>query len=158
MPEFLSIALYEFKNNYFNFKGRATRAQFWYFVLTLFLANIVVQILGMIPYLGALITYAWAIFTLIPSLAIQVRRLHDTNKSGLLIIVPYACIVLALICLGLAFACESLAFVTIMKILMFLALVAYIALIVFWCLKGTDGENKYGPVATIGHFEMPKKA
>ena len=158
MPEFLSIALYEFKNNYFNFKGRATRSQFWYFVLSLFLVNIVVQIFGMIPYLGTLITFAWALFTLIPSIAIQVRRLHDTNKSGLLIIVPYACIVLGLISLGLAFACRSSAFVTIMQILMLLALLSYIGLIVLWCLKSDEGENKYGPVATIGHFEMPKKA
>lgn len=77
--------------NYANFKGRARRAEYWYFVLGNFLLIIpfyVLTIIGAINdntlFLTAgVIVYALVILaTIVPSLAVVVRRLHDINKSG----------------------------------------------------------------------------
>lgn len=66
---------------YADFRGRARRSEYWYFVLF----NLIVEtVLEAIAYLlGAnflLSIYGLAIF--IPSLAVGVRRLHDAGKSG----------------------------------------------------------------------------
>ena len=62
--------------NFFNFQGKATRSEFWYFylfwIITYFIAigseNIFFIIISLI--------------SLIPSYSVQVRRLHDIGKSG----------------------------------------------------------------------------
>ena len=60
--------------NYTNFSGRARRSEFWWWALFAFLMGI----LTVIPILGWLIALAM----LLPNLAMQVRRLHDTGHSG----------------------------------------------------------------------------
>lgn len=60
--------------NYTNFSGRARRSEFWWWTLFAFLMGI----LTVIPILGWLIALAM----LLPNLAMQVRRLHDTGHSG----------------------------------------------------------------------------
>jgi uncharacterized membrane protein YhaH (DUF805 family) len=73
-------------NKYADFSGRAKRPEFWWFMLFLFLANLVI---GM---LGDVISVLFSLATLLPSLAAGTRRLHDTNRSGwwqLLWIVPF---------------------------------------------------------------------
>ena len=60
-----------FFSNYANFSGRASKSEYWWTVLFTFLV-------GLIPYLG----WVAAIAFFIPSLAVMVRRLHDTGKSG----------------------------------------------------------------------------
>ena len=60
-----------------DFKGRTGRAGFWYFILFQVLILIVLQILS--PTLADLAV----LITLVPSLAIWFRRLHDTGRSGL---------------------------------------------------------------------------
>lgn len=70
------------------FSGRATRAEYWYFVLINLIASLILSILDSavskvtgimdVGVLGGI--YALALF--IPSLAVAIRRLHDTNHSG----------------------------------------------------------------------------
>ncbi|MBP6282317.1 MAG: DUF805 domain-containing protein [Leptotrichiaceae bacterium] len=73
---------------YATFSGRATRSEYWYFSL---IAIIIVIVLAVID--GILGTYnedteiglisgIFSLVIFIPSLAIMVRRLHDTNRSG----------------------------------------------------------------------------
>jgi uncharacterized membrane protein YhaH (DUF805 family) len=65
--------------NYFVFKGRSTRAEYWWWILFLILATIPLTIAGfIIPLLGQ----AFQLFTLIPSISLTTRRLHDIGKSG----------------------------------------------------------------------------
>ena len=64
-----AIQLY-FKN-YANFNGRASKSEFWWTVLFTFLC-------GLIPVVGWIAGLAF----FIPSLAVMVRRFHDTGKSG----------------------------------------------------------------------------
>lgn len=75
-------------SNYANFTGRARRREYWMFilfnVLFSFAAFSIDILMGMaVPELGfgaIYILYALAVF--IPGLAVTVRRLHDTGKSG----------------------------------------------------------------------------
>lgn len=77
--------------NYANFSGRARRAEYWYFALANFLVIIPFYIIGIagaasesigLSILGFAIYGIVALGTLVPSLAVAVRRLHDLNKSG----------------------------------------------------------------------------
>ncbi|MBQ5840527.1 MAG: DUF805 domain-containing protein [Clostridia bacterium] len=73
-------------NNYVNvlrkyadFSGRARRYEYWMFCL----ANIIIGfILGLLPFVGTVLSALYSLVVLIPSLALCVRRLHDIGKSG----------------------------------------------------------------------------
>ena len=84
--------------NYANFNGRARRSEYWWFFV---IVNVVVGVLtlaggAILPALagvGGLVALA----LLLPALAVTVRRLHDTDRSGwwiLLGLVPFGGIVL----------------------------------------------------------------
>lgn len=76
-------AFLRFWKKYVVFRGRASRSEFWWWVLAAFGINIVLDILNTATdeKLGFLATI-WGLATLIPTLALSVRRLHDTNKPG----------------------------------------------------------------------------
>lgn len=79
---------------YTNFNGRASRSEFWWFVLFIVLAS------------AALSVVSWQICTvfqiliILPLLAAGARRLHDTDRSGwlqLLSLVPVAGVIVMVI-------------------------------------------------------------
>jgi uncharacterized membrane protein YhaH (DUF805 family) len=104
-------------SKYATFSGRARRPEFWWFYLFQFIVNIGLSILDLAiagaggPKVLALLGY---LALLLPWLAAGVRRLHDTDRSGWLML------------------------------LLFIPLVGFIILIVFWCQRGTDGPNRFG--------------
>jgi uncharacterized membrane protein YhaH (DUF805 family) len=105
-------------SNYVNFRGRASRSEFWWFQLFLLLGGIVAALLDLFAntnLLGGspLATLFW-LATIIPDLAVTVRRLHDTDSSGWWIL------------LGL------------------IPFIGIIVLIVWWCRIGTRGYNRFG--------------
>lgn len=67
----------KFWKNYTNFSGRARRSEYWYVVL----ANVLVSLVSMIPYVGPVIGGLYTIAVLVPTLALMVRRLHDLGKN-----------------------------------------------------------------------------
>lgn len=67
----------KFWKNYTNFSGRARRSEYWYAVL----ANVLVSLVSMIPYVGPVIGGLYMIAILVPTLALMVRRLHDLGKD-----------------------------------------------------------------------------
>ncbi|MGR5132452.1 DUF805 domain-containing protein [Vibrio alfacsensis] len=83
--------------NYTGFSGRARRQEYWYFTLVNILVNLVMSIIDRILE-GALqienfglFGVIYALFILIPSIAVTVRRLHDTGRTGwwvLIAIIP----------------------------------------------------------------------
>ena len=77
-------------NKYADFTGRARRKEFWMFVLFYFIVSIVLGIVDSI--IGfQLLGLLFSLGSLIPSLAIGARRLHDTGRSGwwqLLYLIP----------------------------------------------------------------------
>ncbi|WP_282694978.1 DUF805 domain-containing protein [Streptomyces sp. CC208A] len=100
--------------NYAGFSGRARRKEYWMFflfnaIVALLLGGLSVAVETTIPYM----IYVLAI--IVPSLAVSVRRLHDTGRSGW----------------WLLFA--------------FVPVVGGITLFVFTVLEGQNTENEYGP-------------
>ena len=77
--------------NFANFSGRARRAEYWYFALGNFLLVVPFYVLGMVgvstnndtlTMVGMGIYGLIIVATIIPTLAVSARRLHDLNKSG----------------------------------------------------------------------------
>ncbi|WP_391207646.1 DUF805 domain-containing protein [Psychrobacillus sp. L4] len=100
--------------NYVGFKGRARRKEYWMFILFDIIISIVFAIVESIAGLSSLLTGLYSLVTLLPALAVTVRRLHDTGRSGwwfLLNLIP---------------------------------LVGPIIVLVFTCQDGQNSENKYG--------------
>src|SRR5690554_2296031 len=103
------------------FSGRARRSEYWYF----FLFNMIIAfVLGFIdgfaglgdPEAGiGILGSIYSLAVLIPSIAVGVRRLHDTDRSGWWLLI------------GL------------------IPLIGAIVLIVFFVLDGSQGDNGFGP-------------
>jgi uncharacterized membrane protein YhaH (DUF805 family) len=75
---------------YADFTGVSTRSQYWYFILATGLAAIIAQI----PF-GDFGANLVSLVTLIPTIAVAVRRMHDVGKSGWFILVPIYNFILA---------------------------------------------------------------
>jgi uncharacterized membrane protein YhaH (DUF805 family) len=110
----------EVLRKYAVFAGRARRQEYWMFVLisTLLpiLAMILAGALGMQMGNGATVLLAvYYVVTLLPSIAVWVRRLHDTGRSGWWVLAS------------------------------FVPLIGTIALLVFSLQDGEPGTNQYGP-------------
>jgi uncharacterized membrane protein YhaH (DUF805 family) len=129
--------------NYATFQGRASRSEFWWWYLFTSIVSFVVFI-PVIPWyndlinssmnqagsaamvmppitglaaLGLALSTIWSLAILIPTIAVAARRLHDTNKSGWLLLLWFlSC------CFG----------------------IGAIILIILWILPSTPGPNRYG--------------
>lgn len=70
-------------DKYADFSGRARRSEYWFWSLALFLVYIVAVIIFVVSHvLGAILYVLLILAAIVPSLAVSVRRLHDTGKSG----------------------------------------------------------------------------
>ena len=109
------------KDKYCCFSGRARRKEYWMFVLFNIIFSLVVGFIGGFLYGVTNVTaflYLSTIFNLamfLPGLSVGVRRLHDTDKSGLFVL------------LGL------------------IPIFGVIILLVFMCLDSNPGANRFGP-------------
>lgn len=88
-------AIASYFKNYANFKGRARRSEYWWSSLaigvitgiiaavSIQMVNVYVEGVGDVPTVtyGPLF-WVWALATLLPGLAVTVRRLHDTGRKG----------------------------------------------------------------------------
>ena len=99
------------------FDGRAGRPEFWWFQLGNVIASIVVGIVGRIVLgsSGVALYYLYSLAVFLPSLAVGIRRLHDTDKSGWWVLIGI------------------------------IPIVGWIILIVFYATSGTPGPNRFGP-------------
>jgi uncharacterized membrane protein YhaH (DUF805 family) len=102
-------AIKSYFKNYATFKGRARRSEFWFTVLFTFLVSAALSIIfpgptEMVWDVEVEQTSAaenlWSLATLVPSLAVTWRRLHDVGRSGkyfFFILIPIAGIIMLLI-------------------------------------------------------------
>lgn len=161
--------------NYIVFRGRTSRADFWWFAL----AQSIVVVVGLIlmnasPEVVGTLLALYLLATLIPTFAGVVRRLHDTGRSfwWLPLGIGFAPVAFALISAGLAFigfgvvgglfftpfgidpeaeqtfmeALEvGIAFFVFGVMATILAGVLAIVLLVILASPGDESENKYGP-------------
>lgn len=106
---------------YATFSGRAQRAEYWYFLLFYLLIFIGLAIIdGVTGTFSAeaglgLLSGLYSLGILIPSLAVGVRRLHDTGRSGWWLLVGI------------------------------IPLIGAIILIIFFVQDSVPGDNSYGP-------------
>ena len=101
-------------SNYVNFSDRASRSEYWYWVLFTILAEIVTSIVDYaIGYQVTTSLFGLAVF--LPGLAVAIRRLHDLDRSGWWFL------------------------------LAFIPIVGWIILIIWYCSRGSEGQNRFGP-------------
>ena len=98
----------------FVWEGRASRAEFWWFELAQLLILVAAAIIDQIIGTGVLYIIA-AIALILPAIAVLIRRLHDTDRTG------WWCWIYLLPLIGL------------------------IVILVFTLTGGDEGDNKYGP-------------
>ena len=68
---------------YATFSGRASREEFWQYQGVALIGLLVMSGLTFtVPWLGSLLANVFLAATVVPSLAVAVRRLHDTGRSG----------------------------------------------------------------------------
>src|SRR5215467_8785564 len=105
--------------NYVGFWGRAARSEYWYWALFIVLLSIVAFLIDMTVFgfnttgvnpISAIVALA----TLLPNLAVSIRRLHDIDRTGWWVL------------------------------LAFIPLIGYIVLLVWACMRGTVGANRFG--------------
>lgn len=88
-----TTAIKSFWSHYAEFKGRARRSEYWYIQLFLVLTNLAVAAIDLVLMNGdvdrfiangggGIVGLVWILVTIVPALAVLVRRLHDTGKSG----------------------------------------------------------------------------
>jgi uncharacterized membrane protein YhaH (DUF805 family) len=88
-------AIKRFFQKYIVFKGRASKSEFWWVVLGNVGVSLVISILNSIS--GDRMSWLsnlWSLAILVPFIALFVRRLHDSNKSGWWAALPYGLIFL----------------------------------------------------------------
>ena len=78
--------------NYANFKDRTNRSDFWWAFVGMLILNIIVSIVGGMIFgtndAGTnILSSIWSLATLIPGIALDVRRMHDIGKSGWAILI-----------------------------------------------------------------------
>ena len=106
--------------NYATFSGRARRKEYWMFFLISALISIVLTLLDIllgtysVEYEAGLFSGLYSLLILIPSIAVVVRRLHDTDRSGWWILISL------------------------------IPLIGAIVLFVFICLDSQPGTNRFG--------------
>jgi uncharacterized membrane protein YhaH (DUF805 family) len=104
---------------YATFSGRARRSELWWYALFQFGVMIVLSIIDSVLFRGhAFLTGIAGLALLIPGIAVVVRRLHDTNRSGWWYFIAFVPVIGGLI------------------------------LLYFCILRGTPGPNNYGPDPT----------
>ena len=138
-----------FFKNYFNFTGRASRSEFWWFALAYLIVVAVVAIaeglLTGFDYAGSGITSNLLTLALaIGQLSLNARRLQDRGHSGWWQLAPLVPIIPLIIFAILAGATENPAHVIAAGLTALLFIGTYITLIVMWCLPPKEDENKWG--------------
>ena len=118
-------AVKSFWSHYSKFKGRSRRSEYWWIQLFLVLTNLAVAAIDLVLMNGdvdrfiangggGIVGLIWILVTIVPALAVLVRRLHDTGKTGWWALIG------------------------------FVPLVGGIVLLVFTVLDSDAGENKFG--------------
>jgi uncharacterized membrane protein YhaH (DUF805 family) len=101
-------------NKYADFSTRSRRMEYWMFLLMNCVVSIVLTVVGSLLGLRW-ISYVYSIFLFVPVLAVSVRRLHDTGRSGWWLL------------------------------LTFVPILGWLVLLFFYVQDSQPGDNEYGP-------------
>ena len=120
-----ATAIRSFWSRFRDFKGRSSRAEYWLVQLFLVVTNLAVAFIDLAlmgwdvdRFIanggGGIVGLVWILVTIVPALALLVRRLHDTGKSGWL------------------------------ALLGFIPFLGALLLLIFTVTDSTPGDNRYG--------------
>ncbi len=140
---------------YATFQGRARRAEYWWFVLFGLGTNLIGSALDMLfgwAEVGVFGTL-FALALLLPSVAVLVRRLHDTGRTGWWALLPFALAPLG-VAGGAALGESGIAVAGVA------ALAIWIVAIIALARPGTPGPNRFGddPKATPAPWETAARS
>ena len=110
---------------YADFSGRARRSEYWFWSLALFLGYLVALILTAAARPFVILAVLFYLAAIVPSIAVGVRRLHDTGRSGWFMLIAL------------------------------IPLVGGIVLLVFTVQDSAPGANQYGPNPKDGFGTPP---
>ena len=88
---------------YSDFSGRARRSEYWFFALFNVILSVVANMLNSllhlpnIGFLGGLLPLVISLALLVPGIAVGIRRLHDTGRSGLWLLIAFVPVVGAIV-------------------------------------------------------------
>jgi uncharacterized membrane protein YhaH (DUF805 family) len=122
---------------YFDFKGRASRSEYWYFILFIFLGYGAGILLMLITPVLLWLLGIFFIGIIIPAIAVTARRLHDIDKSGWFQAIPIPAGIIETV-----FAMNRNA--TGEMIFLIIGLGCYIYLLVLYCTAGDSKQNRFG--------------
>lgn len=111
-------------SKYVTFEGRASRSEYWFFVLFHFLIALV-GFCTLFAGIGIVILAVSGVVNFLPSLAVTVRRLHDTDHSGWWFWIQL------------------------------IPLVGFIIFLIFMCTRGSWGGNRFGNDPLAGESPPP---
>ena len=97
------------------FSGRARRTEYWMFFLCNVIISTALGILGNYISVFSIVSYLYSLAVLCPAIAVGVRRLHDTGRSG------------------------------INYLFLFIPIVGLIMFMVWMVKEGETADNEYGP-------------
>jgi uncharacterized membrane protein YhaH (DUF805 family) len=114
--------------NYVNFSDRACRSEYWCWVLFVIIGQLASGVIDSWIVGAYILEGIFFLATILPTLSVGVRRLHDLDRSGwwvLLDLIP---------------------------------LVGWIILLIWFCMKGTDGPNRFGADRLVDLGLSPRTA
>ena len=103
-------------NRYVDFEGRSSRAEYWWWTLFAILVNIAATVIDLAIFATdfGAASAIAALGLILPGTAVAVRRLHDLGKRGWWLL------------------------------LIFVPVIGAVVLLVWYCMKGTMGDNRFG--------------
>ncbi len=135
-PNFLDSIKICFKK-YFDFKGRASRSEYWYFILFIALGYVAFFLLILIAPVLLWLMGIFFIGIIIPAISVTARRLHDINKSGWFQAIPIPPGIIEVV-----FAFNSIKAGEIIFLLIGIA--CYIYLFILYVTAGDSKQNRFG--------------
>ncbi len=102
-------------DNYVNFEGRASRPAYWWWFLFTVLVTVAADIIDAAVFDVMILSAIVGLGLLLPGLAVSIRRLHDTDRTGWWILIAL------------------------------IPLIGFIVLLVFYLEEGDETENRFGP-------------
>ena len=101
---------------YATFSGRAVRSEYWNWILFTVIAGIVFAVIEVIisKTLGTVLAGIFNLGTILPSIAVACRRLHDIDRSGW------------------------------WQLLVFIPILGWLVLLYWFCQPGPQGGNRFG--------------
>lgn len=105
-----------------DFDGRSSRSEYWWFALFCAIVNFTIGVISGVfgDGLGNILSVIFGLGAFIPCIALGLRRLHDTDRSGWWLLI------------GLV------------------PLVGFVVLVYFFIQKGTEGTNRFGKDPLVG--------